>query len=418
MVPQNAPIMHLSDETLLFIFEMTLPAKEAKRISYCNYNVPKDPRSALGPLLLTCRRFSNIIYQTPTLWTCISARMIRPDIRRRLSLSKSVPLAMDFHEPEFTSPKLYPSVFRDVRPSIGRWQDVTIPILDNWDKFFKVPVDFSLLRQMTIGCGRNAEQQVFWGCSFPHLEMLNLISFKYLPSNAEFPSLRECEIQFSNKYSATEMYRLLTFLESVRSVEVLRIKIMALSRPDPEPIQLQARLCLPHLNDIALTDPYGFHSLQVLRNISIPTARKLSLESKLNTISVERISFDFQHPIEHLEIHEARISLAKILPCFPSLRKLGVQTDPNSTSLSSLWTSVDKRHCRSLENLQIDGIDEQGNNLHDVLGMLKSLRDLGVQLKKLEVSPVILNGQDKIRAALSETCVVFYRRQDEHKVTL
>ena len=163
-------------------------------------------------------------------------------------------------------------------------------------------------------------------------------------------------------------------------------------------------LHFPQLRKLGLVDDSGY-GLRVLKQVSMPNARTLSLEfPHLESHNVGPGGYGFQHPIEHLRLDAATIPLAGILPCFPSLITLEIRVDLRSTSLPSLWEGVHRGHCQNLTTLRIN--EDQEEDLHPPIGLLKELVQ-ALQVKELEFRSPAKTGRDEVRAMLPRTSVVF-----------
>ena len=163
-------------------------------------------------------------------------------------------------------------------------------------------------------------------------------------------------------------------------------------------------LHFPQLRKLGLVDDSGY-GLRVLKQVSIPNARTLSLDFPyLKSHNIGPGGYDFRHPIKYLRLDAATIPLVDILPCFPSLVTLEIRVDLRSTSLPSLWEGVHRGHCQNLTTLRIN--EDQEEDLHPLIGLLIELVQ-ALQVEELEVRSPAKTGHDEVRAMLPGTRVVF-----------
>lgn len=309
--------------------------------------------------------------------------MISADIRRRIELSGTLPLSINFDTPRLASKKYRAYFFSNIRHTISRWRYVSIPDLHYWDHYFKFPShpSFSSLKELSVD-RMDENYQTLWSCSFPNLETLRFFTIGYFPFQTTFPSLRRCEI---TTY-AIRRDRLQTILSCIPTVESLWIELNLSDDNDPSSGEVSTKICLPHLEKLAIKDTRG-DSFSFLRTFSLPKINTLSLSSSPSGLGRahmdQMVSARDTFPVQFLELGLGCTKnghLGSILMLFPSVRDLHLNVGKELDFEASSWSGINKRRCSNLEVLLI----KHGS------GILKTLQGMlhGVDLEgiKLEFS--------------------------------
>lgn len=344
----------------------------------------------LGPIFLTCHRFCDLIYLTPSFWTHISAKMMSIDIHRRIELSGAAPLAVIFNGPRFSDYRFRASFFKDIRQTLPRWQSVYIPRLSHWDYHFKAHPCLSSLRNLAIS-QEDEYPLAFWGCSFPKLKYLQFSSTDFCPSHTSFPSLRSCDIHLDlKKPTIGPLFEFISSNSHLRSLSIWINSHNSLTLDAPG--MGIKRLCLPHLEELSLRCFYGETDIcGLLRHLSLPVIRTLYLGSDLHEDSLmspyvaDMIKEGCCYPVRHLVL-DREFSIAShvpyILDLFPSLHTLDLSVGQRLKA-SVDWSGINKGQLQKLELLRVT------HSLEDPAPLWKLLHGLDLEGISVEVSSLI-----------------------------